>query len=178
MRLFSASAFSLALRYQSAYRRDGLGQRRGRGVRQSFAQPQRAGADRDKERLRRSAIKPPRQVEQRRWVRGVDKTRRQRRCALDLTDNDNARLDVDRGIDEDDQFHRGNTFGQFRRQLMANDCMGANDGSLVRKRLGNGLSDPVIASQRIAVTNNERFSGHGCLVMVRLCRQCRASCAP
>ena len=54
---------------------------------------------------------------------------------------------LDRGVDEDDPIRRGNAFGQFRHELMANDRAGVPDGTLARECAGGLWADPIIASQ-------------------------------
>jgi hypothetical protein len=98
-----------------------------------------------------------RQVQERRWGRGVGQTAGQRCCALDLVHSDCAWADIDRGIDEDDQIRSGNAFGQLWRELMANNrADGAHGRALVvRKCTGDSRTDAIIAPQWIAIADDE-----------------------
>ena len=76
---------------------------------------------------------------------------------MDFAHSDSAWADIDRGIDKNDQIRRGDTFGQLRRELMAYNR--ASGLVLVRKRTGGGWPYPIIASQWIAVADDQRLSG-------------------
>jgi hypothetical protein len=87
---------------------------------------------------------------------------------MDLAHGDSSWADIDRGIDEDNQIHRGNTFSQLRRELMAYNRASVVDGTHVLGRAlavgecaGGFWADPIIASQWIAIADDERLSGQG-----------------
>ena len=73
--------------------------------------------------------------------------------------NDNiAGWHADRGIDEHRQIDRGQMFGQLRRQLMTADRIDAGNTG---ERAGDDGTYPVVASQRIAVADDQRGASSG-----------------
>jgi hypothetical protein len=158
-----------ALRQQPAYRCDGDRQCGCGGVRQYFAQRQRTDADGDQASIRRPAVKLARQSQERCRGCGVDQTGGWRRCGNDLAHGDSAGVEIDGGVYEDHEIRRGDAFGQFRRELMANDRTGVvvrapvrvPVPAPVRKCTGGGLADCIIASQRIAIADDELVSRQG-----------------
>jgi hypothetical protein len=75
-------------------------------------------------------------------------------------DGDAARCSASRGVDQDDPRRRSESFGEFGGQLVAGDRVDAIDGGLVGERARDGLTDAIVAAQRVAVTDDERVCGH------------------
>ena len=75
-------------------------------------------------------------------------------------DGDAARFAAGRGVNQDDPRRRGESLGEFGGQLVAGERVDAVDGGLVGERPGDRLTDAVVAAQRVAVTDDQRVSGH------------------
>ena len=85
----------------------------------------------------------------------MDQTHREGRRAAQWGNGDTTGLNAGRGINEDDQIDHGEVLSQFRCELKANHDVGAVDGCLVPKCLGHSLAYRIIATQRIAIADDE-----------------------
>jgi hypothetical protein len=70
------------------------------------------------------------------------------------------------GINEDDHIHRSEASGQLGCELMASNHLGVINGKL-RKVLGDQLANPIVTPERIAITDDERLTGHNKLSTVQ-----------
>jgi hypothetical protein len=99
-------------------------------------------------------------VQQLRRFDMVTEGRRGRWRGPQWDDGDAARFGTGRSVNQDDPRRRSESFGEFGGQLVAGDRVDAIDGDLVGERTGDCLTDAIIAAQRVAVTDDERVSGH------------------